>query len=306
MEINYNSANALEAFLKAEGLGMRKRYGQNFLINQDTRLRLATALEAEAGEEVWEIGPGLGAMTRLLLDKNLMVKAFEIDPGFIRILHNLFDRESGFTLVEGDVLKNWQRENPAPYLLGNLPYNIASALIGDMTEKRRVFKCMVVTVQKELAQRMAAVPGTGDYSSFSVLCASAYRIKKLTNIHSTSFYPRPHVDSCGVKLELKPDYHKYPPVFYPLVRRLFVSRRKIIKNNLNDFISSVRGQGNLKSQARDKTTTEKNTEEICAFLLSQNRLSGKERAEDLDLEAFFGLAKTLENMRILEQGCQSL
>jgi len=291
MEINYNSAAALESFLKTESLGMRKRYGQNFLLNPDIRLRLAAALEAEAGEAVWEIGPGLGAMTRLLLDRELQVRAFEIDPGFIRILHTLFDSEDGFILVEGDVLKTWQAQASAPFLLGNLPYNIAAALMGDMIEKRRFFRRMVVTVQKELAQRMAAHPGTEHYSSFSVLCASVYRIKKLMNIHRSSFYPRPHVDSCGVKLELKADSRRYPPLFYPLVRGLFSSRRKIIRNNLHDFLSGL--------PTNDAGTSPKNTEEMCAYILAENRLSGTERAEDLDIEAFFGLAQSLHDTQYL-------
>jgi len=288
MEINYNSAAALESFLKTEGLGMRKRYGQNFLINPDIRLRLACALEAEAGEALWEIGPGLGAMTRLLLDRELRVRAFEIDTGFIKILHELFDNDAGFTLVEGDVLKTWQLQDSAPFLLGNLPYNIAAALIGDMIEKRRFFRRMVVTVQKEIALRMAAQPGTEHYSSFSVLCASVYRIKKIMNIHRSSFYPRPHVDSCGVKLELTPDCRPYPPLFYQLVRALFSSRRKIIRNNLHDFLSGLPARNGA-------GTSPKNTEETCAYILAENRLTGTERAENLELAAFFGLAQSLDD-----------
>jgi 16S rRNA (adenine1518-N6/adenine1519-N6)-dimethyltransferase len=146
MELNYNSGLALEAFLKTEGLGMRKRLGQNFLLNQDIRLRLADALGAQAGEQVWEIGPGLGAMTRILLDRKFQLCAFELDHGFIRVLYRLFGNDAGFTLIEGDVLRTWKSQSPVPYMLGNLPYNIAASLIGDMTEQQRFFKCMVVTV----------------------------------------------------------------------------------------------------------------------------------------------------------------
>jgi len=290
MEINYNSATALESFIKAEGLGMRKRYGQNFLINGDIRLRLSDALEAETGAAVWEIGPGLGAMTRLLIDRKLQVRAFEIDAGFIRILRALFADEAGFTLVEGDALKTWPLQPSAPYLLGNLPYNIAAPLIGGMIEKGLIFKRMIVTVQKELAQRMAARPGTEHYSSFSVLCNSVYSIQKIVNIHSSSFYPRPHVDSCGVKLELSADSRPYPPLFYPLVRGLFISRRKIIRNNLHDFLASLP----VPNDAGEKPA---HTAEICAHILAANKLNGTERAENLDTETFFRLAQTLENMR---------
>ena len=84
--INYNSAVALRAFLEQEGLGMRKKFGQNFLINPVTRNALADALGCKDGDEVWEIGPGLGAMTDLLLEKNFTVLAYEIDTGYKRKL----------------------------------------------------------------------------------------------------------------------------------------------------------------------------------------------------------------------------
>ena len=287
MEINYNSGKALQSFMEKHDLGMRKKYGQNFLVNSEARQKLADALEAEPGDEVWEIGPGLGAMTRHLLDKNFHVTAFEIDPGFLRLLPEIFKDEAKFRLIAGDVMKTWKTQKPARYLLGNLPYNIAAALIGDMIEARYFFKNMVVTVQKELGLRMTALPGSQNYSSFSVLCSSVYKVKKLINIHASSFYPKPHVDSCGLKLELDSQINKYPEIFYPLVRSLFSRRRKVIKNNLADFIRATESK---------QDNTEK-INEICMFVLNQNRLSGMERAENLVIETFFGLAQTLENMR---------
>ena len=288
MEINYNSAAEIRAFLEKEGLGMRKKFGQNFLLNADIRARLTDALEAEAGASVWEIGPGLGAMTKLLLDKGLAVWAFEIDPGFSRILRCFFAECPGFTLIEGDVMKTWPQQPASPLLLGNLPYNIAAVLMGDMIEKGRLFRRMVVTVQYEVAQRMIAKPGSADYSSFSILCASAYSIKKLTAIKGGAFYPRPNVDSMGLMLDIRPGHENYPRVLYPLVRRLFLSRRKMIKNNLSNFLIS-----GMKNQ-------QKPADILAADILSENGLSGNERAENLDIEAFVKLAKTIEAMRILE------
>jgi 16S rRNA (adenine1518-N6/adenine1519-N6)-dimethyltransferase len=173
--------------------------------------------------------------------------------------------------------------------LGNLPYNIAAVLIGDMIEKGRLFNRMVVTVQREVALRMAARPGSRDYSSFSALCASAYTIKKLVLIKGTSFYPRPNVDSLGLRLDLRPDYHGYPGVFYPLVRRLFSSRRKMIKNNLSDFLASRIG----------KEVSQKSADALAAEVLAKSGLTGGERAENLDVECFVRLANSIEDMRIL-------
>jgi 16S rRNA (adenine1518-N6/adenine1519-N6)-dimethyltransferase len=279
MQLNYNSASALRSFLDENGLGMRKKFGQNFLINPAVREALVRALEAPAGETVWEIGPGLGAMTALLLEQGLTVRAFEIDAGFARILKELFSADTHFSLVEGDVLKTWPQEGEAPYLLGNLPYNIAATLLADFIEKRRFFKRILVTVQREVARRMAALPGSSDYSSFSVLCSSAYRVKPLMVIKSASFYPRPNVDSQAVLLELKDDAASRirPACFYPLLRRLFSSRRKTIKNNLTGFVSAA----------------------MAAEALEKSALDGNKRAEDLALEDFEALAQTIEDMRIL-------
>jgi 16S rRNA (adenine1518-N6/adenine1519-N6)-dimethyltransferase len=279
--INYNSSSALRTFLEDEGLGMRKKFGQNFLINPVTRQALVHALDCSAEDEVWEIGPGLGAMTALLLEKGLSVRAFEIDAGFIRVLKKIFAEEKNFSLVEGDVMKTWSAQKPAQFLLGNLPYNVAAALLADLIEKGRFFTRIVVTVQKEVALRMVASAGSPEYSSFSVLCASAYTVKPLIVIRPSSFYPQPKVDSMGVLLEKKSSpAQQIPSVFFPLVRALFSSRRKTIKNNLTVFLSSIFG----------------NLQGVCP-LLSENGLTGSERAENLAFENFMSLAKSIENMR---------
>ena len=292
IELNYNSASSLRAFLESEGLGMRKKYGQNFLINPNTRQALVNALEAEgvqpaAAGEVWEIGPGLGAMTALLLESGYSVRAFEIDPGFSQVLKRLFSAEKGFTLVEGDVMKTWAFQKPAHYLLGNLPYNIAAALLADFIEKGRIFNRMVITVQREVALRMCARANSPDYSSLSVLCATAYTVKPLMLIRGGSFYPKPNVDSMGVLLEKRPGAAACPALFFPLLRSLFGSRRKTVKNNLTGFINSLLGK---ESGAA--------AEGICAMVLAGSGLSGKERAEVLEPEVFLQLADLLlENLQ---------
>ena len=280
-EVNYNSAAALKAFLEERGLGMRKKFGQNFLINPGARAALVEALDARAGESVWEIGPGLGAMTRALLDKGLLVRAFEIDAGFARALADIFAADPGFALVEGDALKTWPTQAPAPYLFGNLPYNIAAALLADFVESGLVFRRAVVTVQREVAQRMAARPGSAGYSSFSVLCASAYVVKPLLVLKGASFYPRPNVDSQGVLLEARAGAEARPACFFPLVRRLFASRRKTIKNNLCAFLAE-----------RGKSA------ELCAALLEECTLDGSLRAENLRVEDFALLAESAQNVGI--------
>lgn len=280
---------------------MRKKFGQNFLINPVVRNALANALCAHKGDEIWEIGPGLGAMTAALLENGMKVRAFEIDAGFIRVLKRLFCGQENFCLVEGDVMKTWgaaarqaaaqSAAQQANFLMGNLPYNIAASLLADMIEKGRVFSRVVVTVQKEVALRMAASAGSPDYSSFSVLCSSVYRVKPLMLIHPSSFYPRPNVDSMGVLLEKINPPPLYPKTFYPLVRSLFASRRKTVKNNLSAFIASR--FGNARTGRGDSTV-----KEICAGVLCENSLTGNERAETLHADVFLSIANSIENMRL--------
>jgi 16S rRNA (adenine1518-N6/adenine1519-N6)-dimethyltransferase len=282
MGINYDSARELKSFLESRGLGMRKKFGQNFLINRDIRQRLADALKAGKGDEVWEIGPGLGAMTRHLLDRGCKVRAFEIDPGFIRVLGELFAGEDNFTLIEGDVLKTWRQAGEADFLLGNLPYNIGAGFLAALIEAGRFFRRMVVTVQKEVALRARARPGSGDYSSFSVVCASAYRVSPLMTIRGACFYPVPHVDSQGLCFEREVEAPVYPALFYSLVRALFASRRKMIKNKLRAFAASRLEAGG------DADRLGAEALEICG-------LTGDERAETMDLKTFGALAKALED-----------
>ena len=286
LSINYDSPGELRAFLDSKALGMRKKYGQNFLVNSAARKKLLDALAVKKGDAVWEIGPGLGAMTGGLLEKGADVTAFEIDPAFSRALNEIFTLVPSFHLVEGDVLKTWPlvKTDGELYLLGNLPYNIAAALIADFIEKGRLFKRMVVTVQREMAQRMAAKPGTSNYSSFSVLCSSVYKVKLLDIIKSASFYPEPRVDSQGVLMEMICERSSFPKLFTPLVRSLFSSRRKTIRNTLSVFAASV------------IINKEKPAKELAEEIFEQSGVKGERRPETLTVEEFKALAQNLDKM----------
>ena len=282
--INYNSSHELRAFMEEKGLGMRKKFGQNFLINPSVRTRLLDSLELFPGSRVWEIGPGLGAMTAGLLERGGNVTAFEIDSAFAHALMNFFGSEKKFKLIEGDVLKTWPGvpvdDGQDLFLFGNLPYNIAAVLLADFIEKGRLFKRMVVTVQREVALRMAAKPGTADYSSFSVVCSSIYKVKLLQIIKSSSFFPPPRVDSQGVRLDLDPLRAQLPVLFFPLVRSLFSSRRKIVRNTLSAFASSF---------------IMRNPRELAEDALKKAGISGERRPETLEINEFAALAAYLED-----------
>jgi 16S rRNA (adenine1518-N6/adenine1519-N6)-dimethyltransferase len=269
-------------------------YGQNFLINGSARKKLLDALGAGRGDAVWEIGPGVGAMTAGLLERGALVTAFEIDKGFCAILKEFFGGCPGFKLAEGDAFKTWPESRAAgDYLFGNLPYNTGAALLADFIERKKYFKRMVVTVQKEVARRMAAKPGSKDYSSFSLLCASSYRVTLLSVLKGASFYPKPRVDSQGASLDLIPgrgaDF--YPPCFFPLVRRLFSSRRKTVRNSLKAFIAE--------SAAR-AAAAGISAQEITEEALSAAGIKGEERPERFGVEEMGALAGAVE--KLLETG----
>jgi 16S rRNA (adenine1518-N6/adenine1519-N6)-dimethyltransferase len=288
--LNYDSPAELKKYLESRKMGMQKKFGQNFLINPNARKTLIDALEAESGDNVWEIGPGLGAMTAEMLHRGFSVKAFEIDRGFIEALKDLFKDETNLEIIGGDVLKTWKSSLPAaPFLLGNLPYNIGASILADFIEQKCFFSRIVVTVQKEVAARMAAKPGSTDYSSFSVLCSMMYHVKPLVILKGASFYPPPHVDSQGVRLDFKQNvvFSDYPTILIPMVRSLFSSRRKTVQNNLQNFLSSS-GEIKMNGSPRD----------LAASALDSCGISCMERAERLSLEEFTALAQSLQKLSL--------
>ena len=235
---NYDSVSDLRSVLETNNLNMSKRFGQNFLISPGARSRIIDILDIDSSSEIWEIGPGLGAMTHSLVDITEKLTVFEIDYGFIRYLEEAFGHKKGFKIITGDFVKTWSsvvdKDGKPSKIIGNLPYNSASAIISSLIEGDCIPESMVITVQKEMGQRMISPPGLKSYSSFSMLCQYVFTVKNMGDLKSGSFYPSPDVTS--TILELKP--HKLynnvnSQLFFKIIRDLFQSRRKTIKNNLS-------------------------------------------------------------------------
>lgn len=282
---DYNSPAELKQILELNGFSMQKKFGQNFLINQNARKKLIQALEIDENSNVWEVGPGLGAMTCDILKKSSNLTVFEIDRGFILLLQKYFDsylKENKFFIVEGDVLKTWkiqiEKKGIPDRFFGNLPYNIAAALIADTIENGVRFEKCVFTIQKEVAQRMCAKPSTNDYSSFSVLCQWAYEIKNIMDLGGGNFWPRPNVDSRAVVLTKKDDFPncKNPKIFVTMLRSLFSSRRKTIRNNLSGFV---------------------NGNENCLEILNMAKINPMSRSESLTLEQMLDLSDIISDFK---------
>ncbi len=284
---NYNSPSSLRIFLEENGLGMQKKFGQNFLIHEATRQKLVHALDIQAGDLVWELGPGLGALTQLILEKEARLVAFEIDRGFVNILEKLFGQHPHFTLVQGDGLKtvSERAKIEKPHLfIGNLPYNIGANLVGQLIEEKIYFSRQVITVQKEVAERIAGKAGSKNYSSISVLVSSIYDIRNLGTIGPSSFWPRPHINSASLLLTLKPQevIKALPRDLYLITKILFGQRRKMISNTLEVYFR------------RNSAFTSKLVKDSVAQACLASGLTGKERVEVLGLNELACLARNAQ------------
>lgn len=278
---DYCSTGAISALLNENGLSMTKRFGQNFLVSSSALEKIAGLSGAKAGTKVWEIGPGIGALTSCLIKTGADVTAFEIDHGFCRILsEKAFHDTPNFTLIEGDVLKTWENEfsaGKAPDVIcANLPYNVGSVLIASLIEKRCIPELMVFTLQSEVVRRICAKTGDNQYSGFSILTAMDYDSTEVMKLKPGCFWPAPNVDSSVVVMKKKTQSiveEDLADQFISLVRILFSQRRKTIKNNLRTLYASA--------------TVEQ--------ILAKCKLSGLERAETLSPEEIRKLALTLRS-----------
>ena len=282
---DYNSPAELKSFLEANGMAMQKKFGQNFMVNPTARTRIVDSLELSEGQSVWEVGPGLGCMTEEILSRGAKLTVFEIDRGFASMLHSFFEEEEknqSFRIVEGDVLKNWKAQveiSKPEKLFGNLPYNIAATFIADTVAAGISFDSCVFTVQKEVAERMFAKPGSKNYSVFSVLCQWKYDVSAGIELAPGNFWPRPNVASESVLMKKKSETESAidSKIFVRVVHALFSSRRKTLQNN----IKSVLPQG-LSSDE----------------LFSKAEISASERAENLTVEQFARLSEILSSATI--------
>lgn len=262
--MDYNSPASIAKLMSEHNIHPLKRFGQNFLINENARASVVAALNPKAtpcakelakslqsgdakkvleGLDIWEVGPGLGAITKHILTLGASVTAFEIDKAYGEILKDLFApfvKAGKLKIVLGDVMRTWagellQKEPCA--VVGNLPYNIAATFIADTVERGAIFPRCVYTTQKEVAMRLVAPSGNKDYSSLSVLVQTYYDVQKVLDIGAACFYPVPAVQSTCVALTKK-NTEGLPEAagYSKFVRSCFSKRRKTLSNNIDRAI----------------------------------------------------------------------
>ncbi len=278
--IDYNSPSSIKSHLHLLNFAMQKKWGQNFLINEKTRRKIIEEVGNIEGKRVWEVGPGLGAMTFLLKERGAFLTLFEIDKGFTAFLNQQF--KEGVKIIEGDVLKIWKEEakkNGIPSIFFScLPYNISIELLLSFFKSITIFEKMVITIQKEVADKILSCKNTKVYSPISIFSSYFYDVKRVLNIPPSCFWPQPHVtSSCLLLIKKEKRICKNEKLFIALVNALFASRRRTIKNNLYKFLEKEEKQN------------------LVEGILQRAKIDAMARAENLCLDDFINLINVIES-----------
>lgn len=261
--------------LKAFGLHMSKKLGQNFLIDAGIVQGIVDAAQIRPGDHVLEIGPGIGTLTQGLAEAGADVTAVELDKKLPAVLAETLKAYDHVRIVPGDILKV-----DIPALMGtepfkvvaNLPYYITTPILMTLLERRLPITTMVTMVQKEVAERMTARPGSRAYGALSVAVQYYTEPEIVLNVPPRSFIPAPEVDSVVIACRVR----SVPAVrvseekmFFRVVRAAFGQRRKTLAN-------ALRGGGFPKEQVRDA--------------MERAQMDPQRRGETLSLEEFGRLA----------------
>jgi 16S rRNA (adenine1518-N6/adenine1519-N6)-dimethyltransferase len=213
----------------------KKSLGQHFLKDQNIARKIVDSLNAGNISTVIEIGPGMGVLTRFLLEKSFRTVPVEVDPESVIFLQASFP-QLGQNLIHGDFLKlDLQSVTTEPIaIIGNFPYNISSQIFFRILENRSQVSEVVCMVQKEVARRIACEPGSKEYGILSVLLQAFYHIDYLFTVHENVFSPPPKVKSGVIRRERnqvqKLDCDE--DLFFKVVKTTFNQRRKVLSNSL--------------------------------------------------------------------------
>lgn len=264
----------------------KKRLGQNFLIHERVIESILRLLKASATDEVMEIGPGLGFLTRRLAEIVAKVWAIEIDPFLIEwLMRASLGSHPGVQLIHGDILKI-RLDDLLPQrkikLVANLPYSISTEVLFRIFDAREHFSSLVLMVQKEVAERIAGQPGTKSYGTLSVWSQVHGRIVGKVQVSSEAFFPRPKVRSTILSMELFPEpliAKEDLPLLRGLVRAAFGQRRKTLANTLAGWLKHGRAE--------------------VEGLLRAQEIDPKQRGETLSVNDFINLAGEVKRRRLL-------
>lgn len=276
--------NKTNAILNQHNLKAKKKYGQNFLIDENILDRIIDGANITSQDVVIEIGPGLGNLTEKLLEKSKMVIAFEIDKDMCEILENRFKSFSKFVLLNQDVLNVDIREVLSEYgvenekikLVANLPYYITTPIMFKIFESTTSIESMTIMVQKEVADRIVAKTKSKDYGVLTISTKFYGEAIKLFDVPNTSFVPAPNVTSSVVNILIGQRYTvKDKDGLFRLIKASFAQRRKKLINSLEN--------SNIFDITKDKLRQ----------ILASNNISENARAEEIDLETYINVANEI-------------
>ncbi len=218
----------------------KKFLGQHFLTDLNVAHRIADTVDACPGIPVLEVGPGMGVLTQYIIPKEREFKVVEIDFDSVPYLHEHFP-QLGDNIIEGDFLKMNLHDvfDGRPFVLtGNYPYNISSQIFFKMVENRDLIPCCTGMIQKEVAERMAAKPGTKSYGVLSVLIQAWYDVEYLFTVDENVFNPPPKVKSAVIRLTRngKAELGCDEKLFRRIVKTVFTMRRKMMRNGMKQIL----------------------------------------------------------------------
>lgn len=266
------------AVLQKYNFNFQKKFGQNFLIDTHVLDKIIEKANITKEDFVLEIGPGIGTMTQYLCEEAGKVAAVEIDSNLIPILKDTLSEYSNIEIIHGDILKvdigalaREKNQGKPIKVVANLPYYITTPIIMGLFESHVPIDSITVMVQKEVAERMQASPGTKDYGALTLAVGYYAKPEIVANVPPNCFMPRPGVGSAVIRL----DVHEQPPVqaedealLFAVIRASFNQRRKTLQNGL----SHVPGLGISK--------------ELTVRILEEMGLSASVRGEALTLKQF--------------------
>jgi 16S rRNA (adenine1518-N6/adenine1519-N6)-dimethyltransferase len=266
-----------QALLRRYRLQAHKGLGQNFLQDPEALEKIATAAEIHEDDTVLEIGPGLGSLTRYLAVTAKEVIAVELDENLIEPLKAVLSPYQNIQIIHGDILKLSPGDliSANQYLVvANIPYYITSSVIRHLLESKSKPRRIVLTIQREVAQRICASPGDMSLLALSVQVYGAPQIA--AQISAEAFYPAPKVDSAVLVIDIYPSpliHEELLDTFFKLIKAGFSQKRKTLRNALSSGLHISPTQA--------------------AELLTRANIDPQRRAETLSIEEWEGLAETM-------------
>ena len=226
----------IHELLDQSGLAPRRDLGQNFVADPNTVRRIASLAGVGPDDRVVEIGAGLGSLTLALADTGAAVTAVEVDAGIVAVLREVVAERANVTVVEADAMRaDWQSllaSGERWTLVANLPYNVATPLVCDLLDGVPAIESMLVMVQREVGERLAAPPGNKQYGAVSVKVAYWATARIVGHVPASVFVPRPNVESALVAIERHEPPATPPGPLFELVRKAFGQRRKMLRRSL--------------------------------------------------------------------------